>query len=256
MIGFTIKKWFFDLWDNLVIIVACNIVFDIILFAGFSGVMLSLPPLVSMVALILGILGMYAMASIMNGITWNISRGERFEFAAIPAMFHRGWRQSLLLGAMNVAIFFLSDIAMKFYTQLNNFEGMILMAIVFWALVFWLLLGSYFLPLNAQMDTSVKKLFRKSFLITADNPGFSIAVGIGSILILVLSIASFTLLPGITGLLLWHQTALKLRLRKYDWMEEHPGEPVKNIPWKELHQEDNDRVGHRSLKGMIFPWKD
>ena len=66
-------------------------------------------------------------------------------------------------------------------------------------------------------------------------------------------------MPGITGIILAQNNALRLRLYEYDWMEEHPElsekEARKSIPWKELIAEDVETLGPQTLKGLIFPWK-
>jgi hypothetical protein len=41
---------------------------------------------------------------------------------------------------------------------------------------------------------------------------------------------------------------------KYDYLEEHG--QAKSIPWEELLEDEEDKMGRRSLRGMIFPWKD
>jgi hypothetical protein len=64
------------------------------------------------------------------------------------------------------------------------------------------------------------------------------------------------LAPGVGGLLLGQSVALKLLMYKYDWLEENPEGDRKHVPWDELLYEERESVGHRSLKGMIFPWKD
>jgi hypothetical protein len=79
------------------------------------------------------------------------------------------------------------------------------------------------------------------------------------------------LAPGFAGVALAQNVALKLRLVKYDWLEARgdsveAGEtagPLRGIfgrgravPWKELLAEEAELVGKRTLKGMIFPWKD
>jgi hypothetical protein len=42
---------------------------------------------------------------------------------------------------------------------------------------------------------------------------------------------------------------------KYDYLEKNPGDR-RRIPWDALLVEDRERVGKRTLKGMIFPWKE
>jgi hypothetical protein len=74
--------------------------------------------------------------------------------------------------------------------------------------------------------------------------------------VLVASLFTALLLPGISSILLFWNTAFKLRLYKYDWLEQNPGSNKKSIPWDALLVEDRERVGKRTLKGMIFPWKE
>ena len=43
---------------------------------------------------------------------------------------------------------------------------------------------------------------------------------------------------------------------KYDWLEANPEANRKKIPWDALLMDDKERVGKRTLRGMIFPWKE
>jgi len=49
---------------------------------------------------------------------------------------------------------------------------------------------------------------------------------------------------------------VRLRLLKYDWLEAHPDANRKKIPWDELLIEEREKTGTRTLKNLIFPWKD
>ena len=73
---------------------------------------------------------------------------------------------------------------------------------------------------------------------------------------LVVSFFTALLLPGIATIMLWWNIAFKLRLYKYDWLEQNPGANRRRVPWDALLVEDRERVGKRTLKGMIFPWKE
>jgi len=256
MLGFTIKKWFFDMWDNLLHIVACNLAMDLGLAIHLVPGGLGLPAIAGWVVAGLSILVFYVVLGTSNGITWKISKGEPFEWAGVKDSFKRGLVPSLVLAFLHVAIVMLSVFAWNFYASMDHFIGLVLAALIFWALVFWFMTVIWYMPFNAQMETSVKRILRKSFLVALGNPLYSIAILIGSVLILAISIFTFTMLPGVAGMLLWHQTALKLRLYKYDWLEAHPGTPNKAIPWGELLAGENERVGKRTLKGLIFPWKE
>jgi hypothetical protein len=97
---------------------------------------------------------------------------------------------------------------------------------------------------------------RKCFIVFFDNTFFAVLLGIGSVAILIGSFFTALLIPGLAGLILWHQVGLKLRLYKYDYLEENPEANRKQIPWDALLIDDRDRVGKRTLRGMIFPWKE
>ena len=97
------------------------------------------------------------------------------------------------------------------------------------------------------------------FLLFADNPGFSFSLALYNLVSLALSLFLALLMPGFAGVALASDDAMRLRMYKYDWLEQHPGLDArarKDIPWDELLAEDRELVGKRTLKGMIFPWKE
>ena len=73
---------------------------------------------------------------------------------------------------------------------------------------------------------------------------------------IVLSFFLAFLVPGFAGVALAGDVALRLRMYKYDWLEANPGAKRNEVPWDELLGEDRELVGKRTLKGMIFPWKE
>jgi hypothetical protein len=85
---------------------------------------------------------------------------------------------------------------------------------------------------------------------------FAVGLAIGGVFIMLVSFVTAFLVPGITGLAIWYQSALRLRMYKYDYLEEHPDTPKREIPWDALIYDDRERVGKRTLRGMIFPWKE
>jgi len=89
-----------------------------------------------------------------------------------------------------------------------------------------------------------------------DNTGFSIFLILHNIIALSFSLLLvFILFPGPVGVLLFTDEALRLRLLKYDWLEENPDANRKKIPWDALLIEEREKTGTRSLKNFIFPWK-
>jgi uncharacterized membrane protein YesL len=113
----------------------------------------------------------------------------------------------------------------------------------------------FFFPVQSRLDKKFGKILKKMFLLFLDNPLFSVGLLVGAVATLALSAFTALLLPGIASILLWWNVALKLRIYKYDYLEKHP-DARRNIPWDALLVEDRERVGKRTLKGMIFPWKE
>jgi hypothetical protein len=112
----------------------------------------------------------------------------------------------------------------------------------------------FYLSIRARLDTKPGKIIKKCFLILFDNTGFCVLAGAASLAILALSLPLFMLLPGPGGLLLFLDEALRIRLLKYDWLEENPGRG--KIPWNILLEDEREKTGTRGIKGLIFPWKD
>jgi len=78
----------------------------------------------------------------------------------------------------------------------------------------------------------------------------------GIVIIFFISVFFAYLLPGIMTIFLWLNVGIKLRLYKYDFLEINKGSERKNIPWEELIAKDREMLGRRTLRGLIFPWKD
>jgi hypothetical protein len=79
---------------------------------------------------------------------------------------------------------------------------------------------------------------------------------IHNLVVLVLSGFAAFLFPGPAGLLLFLDEGLRLRLIKYDWLEANPDADRRNVPWDTLLIDEREKTGSRSLRGLIFPWKD
>ena len=135
--------------------------------------------------------------------------------------------------------------------------GLAALSIIFWASVAWQLASQYFFPVHCRLGDKPGKSLKKCFIMLLDNTIFTVGMGIVTIIILALSAFTVFLLPGIGGVIIFHQAAFKLRLYKYDYLEEHPNvKNKKQIPWERYLQEERKRVGKRTLRGMIFPWKE
>lgn len=260
MIGFLIKKSFFDSWDNLVFLVILNLG-SIVVIAVLVGLPLvgagdSLPGF-----LLLGIPG-FLLLGLYNGLIFpslqEISNYRTPSLKDAIRTFRKVFRQILVVTLLNLVVSICVVTGLLFYQGLGGIMGAFGGGLVFWAAIFWYGSIQYYLPLLCRFHGGATKNLKKSFLIFAGNPGFSVFVMFWSFLIWLLSIPTALLIPGTSSILLFRQVAFKLRFYKYDYIEEHGGDLSAKIkiPWDEMLEEDRECVGPRSLKGMIFPWKD
>ncbi|MFW6250587.1 MAG: hypothetical protein ACOC47_05720 [Alkalispirochaetaceae bacterium] len=258
MFGFTIKKSFFDLWDNLIAVALINL--GLILLMIFPLVaapsVAETSPVGGLLLFLLGMVLFFLGIGVASRYARDMANYKRPEFVSFIPYLKETWKFSaavaLLISLMGVLLF----VAFPVYGAMGNLFGLIGFALVFWLTILVVLALQYLFPVHAQLGNGLKKSVTKSFLILFDNPGFTVGLALGSLVILALSVFTAFLLPGIGGLLLWHQVGLKLRLYKYDYLEENPEASRKRIPWQALLMEERDSVGKRTFKGMIFPWKE
>ena len=257
MFAFLIKKTFFDMWDNMFRILLMNLGYILVLAVFFL-----LAPLFTSVAalfvatLVVGVALFSLYTGVVSKMCTDIADYKQPGFADLVRYLKESYASSLLLAVVLAVYIFIVSIAFQFYGGLKSLAGPLAIALLFWVTVGWVFASQYFFPIQSRLDRSFRKIFRKTFLVFFDNPAFSIGLFLCSVIVLVLSLFTALLLPGLSSILLLWNAAFKLRLYKYDWLEQNPGSNRKSIPWDALLVEDRERVGKRTLKGMIFPWKE
>jgi energy-converting hydrogenase Eha subunit C len=256
MFGFVLKKTFFDMYDNLIAIALLNVGYILVMaFCFYLPWALRSLPLLAFVVLFIGFVLMFAYTGGVSGITREISDYRRPGLRLFAAHLRASLPSSLGLAVLNLLVLFLFRVAFPFYGGMDSLIGQIAFSLLVWFLIAWALAFQYAFPIQSRLDKNLKKILKKMFLLLLDNPLFTLALVLSNVLFFLLSMLTALLLPGIATLLLLGNVALKLRWYKYDYLEQHP-ESGKRIPWDMLLSEDRDRVGKRTLKGMIFPWKE
>lgn len=257
MVGFFIKKAFFDGWDNLFQLAAFNAV-HLALFSAF----IVLPAALgggTFIMLASGLLGVAAIC------VWQAvcvgAMNEAVEYRSPSFRKSLGSLKSALVpGLFSAGVYLLVGfsilVGIPFYLVQKSLVGMMAASLLFWISLTAILTMQYFLPLMTRRGGGIKANLKASATLFLDNPGFSFFLFLHSTLSLGLSLAVAFLAPGPAGIALGASDAVKLRLKKYEWLEAHPGANRKKIPWVELLAEEKELVGTRTLKGMIFPWKD
>lgn len=268
MILFFIKKNFWEGWDNLLWLVLANLFALTIAIADFFIIRLTLTYITDpmwlgiVLSLLLIAAGIFAITTLAMSLSKSCAELVNFKsvsYKEIITKMKGSFLSAFLFTILLAALLSLAWFSIPFYLGLQNMVGVLFASIVFWALVMFLLALQWYFPLEAQMHGGFKKTLKKSFILMFDNFGFSIFFFIYSLILLALSVVTLSIIPGISGIMLAQNNALRLRLYKYDWMEEHPDIPYKQakkqIPWDELTAEDDENIGPRSLKSLIFPWK-
>lgn len=262
MFGFLIKKAFFDLWDNFLPAILVNLGFIVIL-----AVPVLLPSVVLPIHGIIGVAAFVAGALLVFLYLGGVSTFARLtsDYTGVDwKSFRRGvaeqWPVTLLFGALVLGHLFLISVAVPVYSSMGSMVGLFALAVLFWISVIWWLTCQFILPVRSRLSNRPVTVLRKSLLLVLDNVFFAVAVAAGGVFIVALSIFTAFLIPGISGLMIWFHDAAKLRLYKYDYLEQHhqgePGAARIRIPWDTLLYDDRERVGKRTLRGMIFPWKE
>lgn len=256
MFGFLLKKSFFDMYDNLIAVALLNVGFILVLaFCFYLPWALRAVPVLPFVVLVAGFVLLFVYTGAVSGITREISDYQRPDLGMFASHLRSSLPSSLLLAALNLVLLFLFRTAIPFYGSMDMLIGQIASSLLVWFLIIWILAFQYAFPIQSRLDRSIKKILKKMFLLLLDNPLFTLGLMLTSVLIFLVSILTALLLPGIASVLLLSNAGLKLRMYKYDFLEQHP-ESRKRIPWDALLSEDRERVGKRTLKGMIFPWKE
>jgi len=258
MSGFTVKKAFFDFWDNLFKTIVLN--FGYILLASVPVFLpywlYQIHTVAAVAAFVAGVLLICGYTGAAALIARDISDYGNPGFREFFGYLKESWGTSLAFGFIVVAHIAILMVAFPVYASMKNVFGIAAMVFIFWFSVIWALSCQFYFPLRARLDRNPLKIVKKCFLLFFDNTAFTIFLAFGSILIVVLSSFTAFLLPGFAAVLIWLQVGFKLRLLKYDHLEKNPEADRRKIPWEALLVEEEERVGKRTLRGMIFPWKE
>ena len=259
MTGFFIKKAFFDGWDNLIGLVLFNIGYLFLAFAGFYIVWASLSFnfLLGFAAFVIVLLAFSILIGGSAEVVHNYSDYKHESWSAFRSGIKRNIRHSLLFSAVLLFFFITLIFVIPFwFSQIGGVMGGIAGILLVWIDVAIVLALPYYFPLMTLLpaDRPLKTL-KKCLIILADNMAFSLFMLVYNAICIAITVFTIGLIPGLVGLQLASQDAMKLRMFKYDYMEENADADRKHIPWDDLLYEEKEKVGPRSLKSMIFPWK-
>jgi hypothetical protein len=257
MIGFLIKKTFFDGWDNLFRIALVNIGF--IISAAIPVFLPSLSagiPALSIALFAVGILWCFVYLAAAASSLRALSDYQRFGFGDFFSNLKTAWPAGLVMGGIVFAGMLVLTVALPFYLGMKSILGILFAAFVFWLMIIMTLALQFFFTIHFRLGDRIPKALKKCFVIFFDNPGLCLFAFIHNTIIGVASLLLAFLAPGPAGILLFLDEAFRLRLLKYDYLEANPDASRKRIPWDALLIDERERAGTRTLRNFIFPWKD
>lgn len=273
MFGFIIKKSFCDDWDNLLTVVVVNLIgmtiglLLLLVCSNFVSVLNDLdnnsfiPLLIVISVLLIGSILISILNFAFGELAADLANFDGIRlvdfFKAIPGVL----KDAVLFGLMTTGLIILSIFCLDFYiVKMQNIAGFLIGSLIVWIDIFLFLSLQWFVPIRSLMHNNFTKCFKKCLLIFFDNTGFSVLIAIHNIVLTALSILLVGFFPSFAGIMIAKTNALKLRLYKYDYLEEHPEltskADRKNIPWEELIFDDRETLGPRKLRSFLFPWKE
>lgn len=255
MTGFFIKKAFFDGWDHLWGLVVLNLG-ALAVLALSVALPLSLGFPAPSAWIIAGLLLSFLYATVCAAALKDVAEYRNLSWASFLRALRAHAVDGGLFGAVFAALTALFSLAVPFYLSRGSLVGLFALGTLFWCTLAVLLALQWFPAVRSLLPGSLNASVRKCFLLMADNLGFSAFLAIYTLVGFILSVFTAFLVPGVAGAMLGSVDALRLIMKKYDWLEANPGANRKRVPWDRILEEERELVGKRTLTGMIFPWKE
>ncbi len=276
MFGFFFKKNACDVWDNLLHCILLNLIAIVLVLGSVFLCMwtLALQGRAESYVYIFFYVALILCCMILNVFFFaegeNAAKVANFETPSYSRYFKNilpSIKDGFLFGFFQGILISVALVSMPYYYHLyrpaDGSQGSIFyllcMVFVFWFLLITALSMQWFIAVRSLMHNNFWKCVKKSYILFFDNMGFTLGMTFVNILNLALTILTFGLVPGITGITFTSCNALRLRLYKYDWLEVNPDlspKEQRQVPWKDLLAKDKKTLGPRKLKNIFKPWKD
>jgi hypothetical protein len=256
MIGFMLKKWFYDLWDHMLALALINIGFLVSLAIPLAAPSaLSAMPILSYAVAVVGIVWCSTYLCAAATMMRILSDGKNFSFGEFFEAIKKSWLAGVMTGVVVVGLAYCILVAIPFYLGSGSTLGLVAAATLFWMILLLFFALQFYPAFRAREPGKPKEAIRKCLALFFDNTPFSIFTALASTILFAASFFVAFMLPGPAGCLLLLDEAVRLRMMKYDYLAANPEADRKRIPWDVILAEEKELTGTRSLKSLIFPWK-
>lgn len=258
MLGFAIKKGFYDTWDNLPTVLLLNVVFlGLVVLPGvFARVVVGWSGIGAVAIWVLAVALVWVYVGTVSSMAADIVAGGSPELGRIFEHLARTWKSSVLLALMWGIVAVIVTFVFPFYARSGTLLSLFVRVLLFWIILAWVLAAQLFFPVRDQLHVSGRTAIRKSVELFFDNTAFTVAIAAIAAFVTVLSVLTMLLAPGLVGIMIWYHTALRLRIYKYRYLESHPNVRSRDVPWHDLLESEQTRLGKRTIRNTIFPWKE
>ena len=255
MFLFLVKKAFFDFWDHLGAMLIINLgYFAILAFTVYVPSHFASHHILSLVTYFIKFSLFFLYTGAINRIIKQYADFSRTSFSDFMAYLKASLISSFLFSSFVLGIFLIVMASLNYLKLVTGFMSVLGFGMLFWIIVICFMTLPYVLAFDARSNGNFLTCLKKAILMFIDNALFSIGLLIGALIICGISTFFAFIIPGIGMLLLWYNVAVRLRLAKYDYLEQNPNTSRWNIPWKDILKDDMERLRSRTLKRLIFPW--
>lgn len=150
---------------------------------------------------------------------------------------------------INLVFLIIGGQAVVYYLQYDNFIINAAGLLCCWLILTWLIAGLFFIPLVIKLNKGFKYCIKQSFLLFFNNI-FLVIVFSFIFLILVITTPLLILGVGFLFILLNNLTDLLLLKQKF-LCSNHKDK----MNWEKLLKAEDLKLGERSFKEIIFPWR-
>lgn len=271
MFKFFLKKNFADGWENLFFIILCNVIVTAVGVACGFGIFQAgnMSRLAAAGAFVVcaGIFSAFVFS--WGACAAKIADFRAASFKVFFGSLRRVFGIAFAFGALFAVFILILRFGIAYYfsdfLQKGSKVSLLFTAVLAWFALVCVIALQWFLPLYyLQESNGFAKCLKKSFIIFFDNAGFSVGIFFYNIFLFALSVLTVGIAPGVNGITLSCMNALRLRLYKYDWIEEMTSQDAdfinsrdkrSEVPWDNLLADDKESLGEFKLSRLLFPWK-
>ncbi len=260
LIDIFIKKNFYESWDNFFKLFLLNLPVTLVFLPAFYFAFIFLPILpIALLITVISVYGFNVYFGVMSASVFVLMNNQQLTFKKYFSFFKTSLKPSVKLTLIDLIIIIIFFFVIPFYLKTGGFIGLISSSVIFWTVVLWIFASQYIWSLRLLFPDVKGSIFKKSIALFFDNKLFSLLLISVSAAYIAVSIFTAFLLPGLSFICFFRQTGIKMRLKKYDFLETLSASQkigLTEIPWNEILVTERQDVDGRTLRGIIFPWKE